>query len=60
MEYRTERQGTCPKCRSYLLTYDAIKLEGESVYYPFRCDSCGAEGKEWHDLVYISNEVQED
>lgn len=50
--------GTCGKCGSEDLDYGAMKLTGDCmVYYPFTCNGCGAEGKEWYNLDYNSTEM---
>lgn len=46
-------QGKCPQCLSENLTYETCVNEGEQLYYPFVCDDCGFEGKEWYKLYYI-------
>ena len=46
--------GRCSKCNSEDLDYEAVEINGEMLYlyYPFTCESCGAEGKEYYCLEY--------
>ena len=39
-------EGKCPKCGGYNLDYDAMEPYGQSIYYPWTCEDCGATGKE--------------
>lgn len=34
------------------LDYGCFELEDDGGYYPWRCMSCGATGKEWHDMSF--------
>lgn len=45
-------QGVCPICGSTDLVYRNIELEGESVYFPFRCLECGAKGNEVYETIF--------
>ena len=44
--------GRCSKCNSEDLDYGALEIDGKMLYYPFTCESCGAEGKEYYCLEY--------
>ena len=35
-------EGKCPKCGHYNLEYEALEIEGNSVYYPWTCPDCHA------------------
>ena len=55
----SENMGICPKCHSEDLEYPGERIfSGEQFYMDFRCNSCGAKGKEWYRIVpaYISVE----
>ena len=47
-----ENQGQCPNCNGGNLIYSTLKVEGESMCYPFVCEDCKAEGKEWYILEF--------
>ena len=49
----TSSVGKCPVCGSKYITYGGWVFVDEAVYYPFVCDECGAESKEWYKLVFV-------
>lgn len=49
---KSNEKGQCPKCDSENLEYGAIMQYGESIYYPFTCNDCGCEGKEFYSLEF--------
>ena len=51
--------GECPKCKGNSLIYGSIEFEVEQVYYPFTCDVCFSEGKEWYTLEYVESTLDE-
>ena len=51
-------EGKCPKCGNYNLDYEALEIEGNSIYYPWTCPDCGASGKEWYDLTFSEQELE--
>ena len=59
------KQGNCPKCNNENLDYEASVPEGESIYYPFKCKTCGFVGKEYYSLSFMGfydnhgNEVED-
>ena len=55
MERLTENLEECPFCRSGNVSYEALELDEESVYYPVTCDKCGKEYKEYYNLVFDGN-----
>lgn len=59
-EIKGEISGKCPKCNSGNLNYGDSGEEGESYYYEFTCDDCGAEGKEWYFMEYVESIVNVD
>lgn len=46
------KQGVCPKCGESNLDYEAIRLEGEMAYFPYKCKNCGLEGEEWYSMRF--------
>lgn len=50
-------EGICPACGNECLNYGTIEIEGDSVYYPFTCEKCKAQGREWYNLTYIETEL---
>ena len=53
-------EGKCPKCGNYNLEYEALKIKGNSVYYPWTCPDCHSSGKEWYDLEFSEQELIEE
>lgn len=48
-------KGKCPKCGSLNLNYETnVDTSDEEIYYPFVCDDCGFEGKEYYRLKFIT------
>jgi len=47
-------QGVCPICSSMAITYGAIELEGDQLYYPAECDN-GHQFNEWYHLEFIES-----
>ena len=51
IKFKSNEQGKCPLCNSMNLSYDTMEIDdglGNSCYYPWHCDDCGADGKEWY------------
>lgn len=48
-------QGECPNCGSYNLDYGVMELVDQECFYPYRCKSCGFEGKEWYALKFLEH-----
>lgn len=49
--------GSCPFCGGVSLDYGALEIEDGQLYYPWVCDDCNAEGKEWYELNFIKQEI---
>jgi len=51
------KKGSCPKCGGGCLSYGSLDLsvDGDMVFYPFTCDDCGANGKEFYALEWIDS-----
>lgn len=47
-----QEQGICPICGSDSISYEAMEVEDDSVYYPAMCDKCHATWKEYYDLTF--------
>jgi hypothetical protein len=56
---KTESQKEiCPKCGSEDLAYGVAELmDSPYIYYPWKCRSCGAEGKEYGAIEFDGHEV---
>lgn len=50
-------EGQCPFCGSCDLNYGTIELEGDMMYYPWKCEHCGHEGEEWYNLIFAGHNV---
>lgn len=49
--------GRCPVCNGETLSYESKECDGEFVYYRWRCDECGAEGKEYYRLEFAGHNL---
>ena len=48
-------QGKCPRCGSDNLNYETVcdvTPGDECIYYPFDCDDCEFEGREYYNLTF--------
>ena len=50
---KTKCQGKCPQCKSVDIDYLAIEFQDGQCCYPFACNECDYEGKEWYVLKYV-------
>ncbi len=48
-------QGICPCCGSGNLTYESVVDDDNGVAYPWRCDDCGATGRETYEIDFIGH-----
>ncbi len=55
MSEEKEEPGKCPKCKKDLLTYGVLMPQDDLIYYPFTCDNCDHEDKEWYSMTFIGN-----
>lgn len=53
-------EGQCPKCGNYNLDYGVVEFSDNAIYYPWTCEDCGATGKEWYDLEFSEQELDDD
>ena len=53
-------QGWCPICKEECLDYGEVVFEGESCYFPWKCDECGLEGREWYSLSFVGHSVYDE
>ena len=44
--------GKCPKCDSEIIQYGEMENADSCIYYPFTCNVCKFEGREWYDLAF--------
>ncbi len=49
-------QGKCPNCKSEDIDYGVMIPQDEFVFYPFTCNECGVEGKEYYNLEYTETD----
>ncbi len=52
-------EGACGCCGSLNLEFGTIEIVDDSIYYPFTCLDCGADGKEWYDLKYSETRMNQ-
>lgn len=58
MKMNSNEVGTCPHCGSDDLVYESMVYEGDSLYYPFKCQECDLEGEEWYSLEFQGHNVK--
>ena len=58
-DYKNE-QGACPKCGGFNLDYQAVRVENEMCYYPYKCEDCGQEGEEWYSMDFAGHNVYDE
>lgn len=51
-----QEEGCCPKCGEHHLIYGSSVPVDDDLYYPFTCDDCGHQGKEWYSLQYVGSD----
>ena len=47
--------GKCLHCGCENLDYEPIVLDGDFMYYPVYCKSCGQTSKEYYKMVYVES-----
>jgi hypothetical protein len=52
-------QGSCPCCKSDNLAYGAVEHTEDNLYYPWECQDCGSNGKEWYSVEFSGHNVKE-
>lgn len=60
MKFKGNNQGVCPCCGDENLEYGVAQFEGESMYFPWECQSCKETGEEWYSLDFIGHNVNTD
>lgn len=58
MKFKSNEQGRCPKCNSDSLQYESLNIDGDFIYYPWRCEQCGTSGEEWYQLHFTGHNVE--
>lgn len=55
---KPQEANVCPVCGSMLLEYGVMEpgSNGNSVFYPWTCETCKATGKEYYDLTFSGHE----
>ena len=46
------KQGSCPKCGSFLIEYGVLESTDSGIMYPGRCDDCGCDFEEHYTIEY--------
>jgi transcription elongation factor Elf1 len=54
------KQGVCPFCGHDNLVYNAIEIEGDMAYFPWRCERCGHQGEEWYEFIFMGHNVKDE
>lgn len=57
MKVKSNKQGQCPICNGHNLEYECIQLEGDMMYYPWKCEDCSQEGEEWYNLSFAGHNL---
>ena len=56
-ETRKPEAGTCPACGSDELEYDGFLVEDSDCVYKWKCEDCGAYGRDYYDMVFSESIV---
>lgn len=51
IEVKYEQPGQCPRCGGTDISYGPIEPEGDQIFYPFECENCGLEAKEYYNIT---------
>ena len=46
------KEDFCPVCGSQDLDFGVLEVCDGIIYYPYECNGCQHEGKEWYNLVF--------
>lgn len=57
MKVKSNTVNVCPFCNGENLEYGCIQLEGEMMYYPWKCEDCSHEGEEWYDVIFAGHNI---
>lgn len=50
-------ENRCPFCDGENLSWGNADVDENSYYYEYTCHDCGADGREWYDLVFSENKA---
>ena len=59
VERTIEETEECPICNSNDIDYGVCVPKGEQLFYPWKCNECGASGKEWYLVEFIETVCDE-
>lgn len=54
--FKSYVNGQCAKCKSEDIWYEELVLEEEMAFFPYHCDHCEHDGREWYKLEYTESE----
>jgi len=56
---KSVESGKCPHCKEMgLLNYGGMEIgDCDDLFYPFTCDNCGCEGREWNVVKFDGMEI---
>lgn len=57
---KESKHEACPLCGAKKLDYGTLEIFDTCVEYPWECKSCGAEGKEYANLIFDGHRVETD
>ena len=57
MKVKSNENGRCPICNGANLNYGSIEIEGDMLYYPWKCEDCSQEGEEWYNLAFAGHNI---
>ncbi len=52
---KIEFAGVCPKCGEHDLAYEICVNTAEYLYYPYTCEDCDFNGKEWYTIKFYEH-----
>jgi hypothetical protein len=60
MKFKGNYEGECPFCESDNLDYGEVEFSEHYCYFPWKCEDCGHEGKEYYDMEFVGHNVFND
>lgn len=54
-KYVSNIVGHCPKCNQTDLDYAQVEFEGNQLYFPYVCRTCGFRGYEWYLMDFATH-----
>ncbi len=57
LKEKVNQENYCPCCNHFDLEYSDSGMIDKNYYYDWKCPNCGAEGREWFDIIFSAHEI---